>query len=536
MCRAFRRENSVSILCVLTLAMSGCWGGNSTGNLANQWPQKKDQDSINAIRSEKTEAAAALEVVFVHGLNGDAYSTWHPEGQPGNYFPKWIAEDFPDARVWSINYQASSSDWLGGSMPIEDRARQLSTVCQNKGIGINGKPVVFVSHSLGGLVVKEVLRFCATSSKDEERQFARSVRGVVFLATPHAGSDSADLCTSNICKLYRASIQVNQLERDNAMLLSLNYWFRDYATADKKQVFCFGENVGYPGVGLIVSKSSTDPGIPQCAPIFIDANHIDICKPTKRTADVYETFVRFLRRPELRIIPTEGSLDLTDVMYERLKGTTQLWAELEAAYNDPRKLPVVVVHALAKRREIEKLPVDKVPEKKRLMWKLMCREQEAYCSNIATDALFTSIARKVTKGADNSNTKVDGAEPAVFLERISDEDRRELQGYAQDTIAACDECMSYCRMIRNGEDPGGSASLTWLSDHENQMVEPRLGYLKCVGLAALVVLEQVTQSQYREFLNAQQELFPEYWEEFPVSANRLLSAVATADGEDGSEK
>ena len=58
------------------------------------------------------------DVVFVHGLDGDARSTWHPRGQPELFWPDWLGADVPRLGVWSLGYAVSASAWKGHSMPL----------------------------------------------------------------------------------------------------------------------------------------------------------------------------------------------------------------------------------------------------------------------------------------------------------------------------------------------------------------------------------------------------------------------------------
>ncbi|KAI0516986.1 hypothetical protein F5B22DRAFT_139794 [Xylaria bambusicola] len=51
-------------------------------------------------------------------------------------------------------------------------------------------PIIFVAHSLGGLVVKVAINDMQSSIVDQYKQFSRRIRAVVFCGSPHRGSDA----------------------------------------------------------------------------------------------------------------------------------------------------------------------------------------------------------------------------------------------------------------------------------------------------------------------------------------------------------
>ena len=59
-------------------------------------------------------------------------------------------------------------------------------------------PIIFVCHSLGGLLIKQVLR-AADGRRDydaEARAFVEQVKGIVFIATPHSARCTPSCSTS----------------------------------------------------------------------------------------------------------------------------------------------------------------------------------------------------------------------------------------------------------------------------------------------------------------------------------------------------
>src|SRR3954454_5426609 len=91
------------------------------------------------------------DVVFVHGLHGGWRTTWLHE--TGGCWPEWLASDLP-INVWSLEYEASPSRWLGQSLAKEHRDNILLTEFEAYGIG--ERPFILVAHSMGGLAIKEL--------------------------------------------------------------------------------------------------------------------------------------------------------------------------------------------------------------------------------------------------------------------------------------------------------------------------------------------------------------------------------------------
>jgi pimeloyl-ACP methyl ester carboxylesterase len=239
------------------------------------------------------------DVVFVHGLNGDARATWQPDGEPGRFWPSWLCEDFADIGVWSVGYEVSSFEWKGSTMPLAKRATNALSLLKTHEIG-KDKPVVFITHSLGGLLVKEMLRKATDNSFPEAQQLAKHTRGVVFLSTPHSGSDLANFV--DFLKVFRPSESVRELKPNEPRLRELNDWYRNNVDSLEIETQVYYESKPTPAgkdffgrlvSTLVVNADSADPKIAGVPAIPMDEDHISISQPG-RTSALYLSIRKFV--------------------------------------------------------------------------------------------------------------------------------------------------------------------------------------------------------------------------------------------------
>jgi len=101
------------------------------------------------------DATRRADVVYVHGLGGNPRAYWCHEGKDENFWPRWLGQDLSHVGVWSYGYDAAWSGWLGNTMELPQRAQDCLERLTLDWIG--ARPLVFIAHSLGGLVVKYAL-------------------------------------------------------------------------------------------------------------------------------------------------------------------------------------------------------------------------------------------------------------------------------------------------------------------------------------------------------------------------------------------
>jgi pimeloyl-ACP methyl ester carboxylesterase len=240
------------------------------------------------------DAGRVGDVVFVHGLGGNPREYWMADtNRPETFWPAWIGEDVPNAGVWSLGYDAAKFAWQGTAMPLFDRAKNALALLDADEIG--GRPIVFITHSMGGLLVKQMIQHGLTLGDPRWRAITDQTRGVCFIATPHSGADLANYV--KFLAKFLATIAVEDLKANDPQLRGLNEWYRNHAfTRFKTEVYCEKKVTGWKGLGVIVvDDRSADPGLPGVSPVPLDEDHLSICKPASRESLLYKRVRRFVK-------------------------------------------------------------------------------------------------------------------------------------------------------------------------------------------------------------------------------------------------
>src|SRR5262245_54601354 len=254
----------------------------------NKETAKVKGSKLTKLSQERKEEFVG-DVIFVHGMDGDSKSTWVTANGKSSW-AQWFSEDRPDLCVWSFDYSTKGLSWLGSATQLPLRAIDFLARLVNENFG--ERPICFVAHSLGGMVVKQLLREAVVHPSNTTKSIADAVRGVVFIATPHIGSTLAKL-VYKLRYLTRPTSVIADL-RPGIGLHSLNEWYRDYVVRTNVKTLIFSENKQTRGLADVVDFISADAGIPGVRAINTDFDHIEICKPRDKNNIVYSGTVRFL--------------------------------------------------------------------------------------------------------------------------------------------------------------------------------------------------------------------------------------------------
>ena len=234
---------------------------------------------------------AIVDLVFVHGLGGGSRSTWTKSMDSSLFWPQeWLPQDpkFKDVRIHSFGY---NSNWdKESTLNIHDFAKSLLGSIQDCPAipRESTAPLIFLGHSMGGLVIKKAL--ILARQIEEFTSIARRVQTIFFLATPHRGSDLAQLLSRILHVTSGARPYVNDLHRNSLATQSINDEFPQHCK--DIQLYSFYETLAMNygvGKGLVVEKDMATLGYYNERTAYLNANHREVVKYTSRGDPNYLT-------------------------------------------------------------------------------------------------------------------------------------------------------------------------------------------------------------------------------------------------------
>ncbi|KXZ46005.1 hypothetical protein GPECTOR_48g437 [Gonium pectorale] len=261
---------------------------------------------------------ASMDIVFLHGLqvrdSGASlawWSTWLSSDRSVCWPQAWLASRFKAARIFSVNYPARAvlkpergqDHWDTTAIQLLNQLTSAEVA-----IGAGDRKVVLVGHSMGGLVLKQILyeahhRASTGSSSDTKSlQLLKNLRGIAFYGTPHMGSFLADWTKSLMVdngivrtffgvpnKAYMQRLEVFDKstkllqERFIGVLSSEQYGEQRIRTV------CMAEMLPMqwgPVTKIVVEQAAaTLDDKTYNRNEYIHANHVEVCKPSSQAGD-----------------------------------------------------------------------------------------------------------------------------------------------------------------------------------------------------------------------------------------------------------
>ncbi|CAH0047143.1 unnamed protein product [Clonostachys solani] len=311
-------------------------------------------DTGISVAYEPENAEPIVDFVFVHGLHGHPYKSWtrsiekrkpsssalvekvssnrgkdvrknpirraisrigrsssksspKPASQPGSSKADdtekilealfWPAEllplECPNSRILMYGYDSKITKYTSGA------TNKSSLLSHSKDLlfslarhGVHNRPLVFIAHSLGGIIVKELqmLGRSSSSAEDDLRNIVESTAAIVFLGTPHRGSPEF----AAIGESLRSIVSSLGMETTPANLDALGLKTTDLERAQEAfstiwnkydfRVKTFQESLSMTGIGLgslgnkVVPDHSSLIGDVRERAETLQANHKDMSR------------------------------------------------------------------------------------------------------------------------------------------------------------------------------------------------------------------------------------------------------------------
>src|ERR1700733_4128681 len=240
-----------------------------------------------SVRESNAQTGRNKAIVFVHGIHGSRDGTWKNTSNMA-YWPDLMKVDntFSDADVIVEGYP---TPFTGNHKDVDDIAKALEA--ELRPIFDSHKQVIFICHSLGGLIVKQLII--------DHPNLAQKVPFIVFYATPGAGAFIA-----RFASVFSGDPLLKSMSDsgDETYLLDLENRWRSggFATihrycayeeqkmrpSDLRSLFVGGapnaaaKLLDFVGGIYVVDPSSATYGCDSDAAFTgIDGNHLQIVKP-----------------------------------------------------------------------------------------------------------------------------------------------------------------------------------------------------------------------------------------------------------------
>jgi len=221
-------------------------------------------------RYVRKDASEDLSIVFVHGVLGDSIETWT---NGSSYWPDLLTtdKDFDGTSIYAYEY-ATTLQRRGFS--IEDIAHNMRLRLDADGV-TKHKEIIFLAHSMGGLVVRNYLL--------NYPEIASRVRFIFFYSTPTIGAQVAALAT--FISRNPQFARMKPMQSGDYLADQVKRWINAPFNIPS---FCAYETEETFGITVVTLESAF--GLCNRSLDPLQADHMTIVKPSNVHSDIYISF------------------------------------------------------------------------------------------------------------------------------------------------------------------------------------------------------------------------------------------------------
>ncbi|KAI9857892.1 MAG: hypothetical protein M1813_008007 [Trichoglossum hirsutum] len=197
---------SLAVFCVRLLPLVQWLLNSRSSNTRHReglevFPSERDDSE----RDEDSQRLFCADIIAVHGLGSNPDTTWQSrttvplEGSSDQeIYPIWLRDFLPQdlqkdgfrVRVMAFNH---NTRWKTNALnkSLEDYGQDLLRELAEKRRSVEerSRPIIFIGHSFGGIIVKKALVIARNRGGDDFRcAIAGQTKGIIFMGTPHKGS------------------------------------------------------------------------------------------------------------------------------------------------------------------------------------------------------------------------------------------------------------------------------------------------------------------------------------------------------------
>ena len=187
------------------------------------------ENDINTLYTPAQGVHVAADIVFVHGVGGHPVETWRhvrmPKGSTSKlsgrlrfrsrhrekevdtvedqqsrsscFWPlELLPKSVPNARLFTYGYDSHPIRFgqSANRMFITQHAEDLLSKVTRERTECSNRPLMFVAHSLGGIIVKGAIAESLKMDTHEDRyNMAMACKALFFFGTPHHGASAAEI-------------------------------------------------------------------------------------------------------------------------------------------------------------------------------------------------------------------------------------------------------------------------------------------------------------------------------------------------------
>ncbi|KAL8668624.1 MAG: hypothetical protein Q9168_006754 [Polycauliona sp. 1 TL-2023] len=227
-----------------------------------------------------------IDLVFVHGLSDNWQSTWNKHEV--SWIQNTLPNDIPHARIFTcgFNHQnGSHKDTLLPAQGLQDYERNRDQ---------KRRPVIFLAHSLAGLVLQAFLQDCTLPLRT-------STKGIMLFGTPNGiHKDDQRLRFASAMASIGCTFDNEYLAHLGSSSAGFPSWLDETSFAGR--VVCFYERLPVKDDLMIVEKQSAI--IPLSETRGLNTNHMDMTAFALTSDTNYQTVLQCLR--QLYCLADEG--------------------------------------------------------------------------------------------------------------------------------------------------------------------------------------------------------------------------------------